>query len=886
VSLRRFFHRARRDFDHAAEFQAHLTLEIDDNLARGMSPDEAHAAAYRKFGSPTSIREDVYTMNSIGLLETASRDLRYGARMLRANPGFSAAAILCLALGIGATTAIFSVVSAVLLRPLPYAHADRLVRFYTASSHELPGGSPKSGFSAPELLAAQKDLGVFDYIEGWIIGGANITGAQEPIRPVVASITGGMMEMLGVPPLRGRLLNRDDNRPDAPCAVVISYRFWQRTFGADQNILSRETLFSGRKCSIVGVMPQGFQFPPSEPDPPDVWRSDQLDPAKPGSPYNHAYSAIARLKPGVSMERGRKEMDAMTQRIFQQTNGSIHIGFAKFLHHLAAYPLQEEVVRTARPAILVLLGGVGFVLLIACVNVANLLLARAETRRREIAIRKAMGAGTRTLVRQFNAEGLLLSLIGGAAGLAVAYAGIRLLTAGNAGNIPRAAEIGIDWTVLVFTLGISVATGVAFGLAPLAQLATRDLHDTLKSATSRNTATAASTRFRQLLVVSELALALVLLIGTGLMIRAFWKLQRVEIGMNPNNLLTMSMTLPGGAYPRPDRILQFWSDLPARVSQLPGVESATMMGGLPPLRNPVSNTTPVENWTSRDGRNSLEIDFFQVAGPRFFETLGIRLVEGRFFDDHDGPNGAKVVIVNQALAQALWPHESALGHRMAPYGAPQWHMVVGVVADVKNGGLDQPAGTELFLPAGQAFPGALRTNYLAVRTRTDPASLVTAVRREIRAIDPEMPISKVRDLNEVIDSVQSRPRLLALLLTSFAAVALVLASIGIYGVISYSVAQRTNEFGIRIAIGADGFEVLRLVMREGLVLCVTGMVIGTAGAFWLTRFLTGVLFGISAVDPATFATMSALLCGVMLLACYVPARRAMKVDPTVALRWE
>jgi putative ABC transport system permease protein len=387
------------------------------------------------------------------------------------------------------------------------------------------------------------------------------------------------------------------------------------------------------------------------------------------------------------------------------------------------------------------------------------------------------------------------------------------------------------------------------------------------------------------LVVSELALALVLLIGTGLMIRAFWKLQQVEIGINTRNLLTMNMTLPGGVYPKMERVTQFWTDLQDRVRRLPGVEGVTVMTGLPPLRQGVSNTTPVEGWTAANGRHELEIEHYQAAGPRFFETMGIRLMEGRLFDERDGVNAPKVGIMNQTLARALWPHESAIGHRVQP-GGSGWVTIVGVVADVKNSGVDQPAGTELFMPAEQSNFPTLRSAYLAVRTRTSPDSVADAVRREVRALDPALPISKTRDMESVIDSVRSRPRLLTLLLTVFAAVALVLASIGIYGVISYSVAQRTNEFGIRIAMGAGSVEVLRIVMKQGLVLALVGLAIGAAGAFWLTRFLTGVLFGISAVDPATFLAMVALLGAVTMIACYVPARRATKVDPMIALRWE
>jgi predicted permease len=885
VSIWRFFHRGRADLDHAEEFRCHIEIEIEQNVSCGMSRDEARSAAYRKFGGVTKLREDVYTMNSIGFLDILFRDLRYAARTLLRNPGFTTAAIICLALGIGATTAIFSVVNAVLMRPLPYAHSDRLVRMYTSNAQPKDPQSQKFWFSDPEFFAVQKRARSFESMEGWFIGGANVTGGQEAFRPTVAYVTGGLLESLGVAPVRGRLLTSDDNRPTANYSAVISYALWQRAFGGDLGVLDRNVQFSGRKCSIVGIMPPGFEFPPGETDPPQVWAAAQIDPAKPGSPYNHYLSVMGILKPAVSVQLAREDMHSLLEQL-EREGSQNHLGLGSRVHNVSIYSFQEEVVGGARQAILVLLGAVGFVLLIACVNVANLLLARAESRRREIAVRKAIGAGFSTLVRQFVTEGVLLSMAGAALGLAIAFTGVRLLTLTNAGSIPRVSEIGIDWGVLLFTLVLSFATGIAFGLAPVAQLLARDLHDTLKSATARHTASVAANRFRHTLVVCELALALILLIGTGLMIQAFWKLQHVDIGINPSNLLTMSTTLPGAIYPRGDRVIQFWSELQQRVSAFPDVTSATVMSGLPPLRRVDSNTTPIEGYVPSSDRPAMEIDFFQTAGPRFFETMGIRLVDGRYFDERDGPSAPRVVIINQTLARTVWPHESALGHRLQPGGGPNWWTIVGVVGDVKNAGVDEPTGTELFLPYSQTGGGTLRAGYLVVRTRSQPSALIAATRDAIRGLDPSLPVSKVREMDDVISSVQSRPRLLTVLLSVFAGVALLLATIGIYGVISYFVAQRTSEFGIRIAMGASSQDVLRLVLRLGVVLSAAGLLLGAIGAVCLTRFLAGVLFGISAVDPRTFVGMALVLGVVTLLACYIPARRATKVDPTIALRYE
>jgi putative ABC transport system permease protein len=884
MNWRRFFHRDKADSDHGEEFRCHLEIEIDENIARGMSPDEARREACAKFGSPTLIREEVYHMNRIGILDPLARDFRYAARMLRRNPGFTAAAMLCLALGIGATTAIFSVVNAVLLRPLPYAHAERLVRLYTAGQSKEPQAG-KFWFSGPEYFTLKREARSFESVEAWLVGGANVTGGQEPIRPTVAYVTGGLLPSLGVAPLRGRLITPADDSPTAPYTAVISYGLWQRVLGGDPAAIGRDLLFSGRKCTVVGIMPPGFQFPPGEADPPDIWAPAQIDPARPGSAYSHYLSAAAVLRPGLTIDAARSEMRGLLQRIEAETRGSVHLGPDPREHGIAMFSFQDEVVGGARTAILVLLGAVVFVLLIACVNVANLLLARAETRRREIAVRKAIGASLPVLVRQFLSEGILLSLGGSALGLGLAFVGMRLLTSTNAGDIPRASEIGINWGILAFTLFLCVTTGIAFGLAPIAQLAARNLHDTLRAASARNTATVSATRFRQALVVGELALALVLLIGTGLMIRAFWKLQQVEIGVNPHNLLTMTTTLPGAAYPQPERVLQFWTDLRERVSAMPGVVSASVMAGLPPLRRLDSNTTFIEGYTPPSGRPGIEIDFYQTAGPRYFETMGIPLLEGRLFDPRDGPDALHVVIANQTLARTVWPHESALGHRVR-VGAGPWATIVGVAGDVKNAGVDHPTGTELYFPHLQAGGNALRAAYLVIRTNSQASALAGPARAAIRALDPSLPVNKVRELEDVIASVQSRPRFLAVLLTMFATAALVLASIGIYGVISYSVAQRTSEFGIRIAMGAVSSDVLRIVLRQGLSIAAVGLVLGFAGAFSLTRFLTGVLFGVSTVDPGTFVAMAVLMAAVAMLACYIPARRATRVDPATALRHE
>ncbi|HLK21168.1 MAG TPA: ABC transporter permease, partial [Bryobacteraceae bacterium] len=497
-------------------------------------------------------------------MHTLWQDLRYGIRMLRNSPGFTLACVVCLALGIGATTAIFSIVNAVLLRPLPYAHPDRLVRLYT----EFPTFK-KFAFSAPELIDLQRDAKSWESIEGWVNQGVNLAGSNDPIRVTASFVTGGLLQSLAVSPIRGRQLTRQDDGPSAPMTAVISYGLWQRAFAGDSAWIGRDILVNGAKCTIVGVMPQGFQFPPGDPDPPELWSPVQIDPANPGPSASHFMSVIGMLKPGVSIYQARDEMHQLVEQSGAHDTTKQHRLNPK-VHPVVLYPFQEEVVGGIRLAMLMLLGAVGFVLLIACVNVANLLLARAESRQREIAIRKAIGAQVWRLARQFITEGIVLSVSGALVGFGLAFAALRFLARMDAANIPRSNEIGVDYTVLFFTLVVSLLTGVAFGLAPLAQIIASNLHDTLKAAASRTTASVASGRFRHALVVTELALALVLLIGTGLMIRAFWKLQEVHPGFQPDHLLTMRVALPAPTYGNGDSALDFWNRVQQRMSLLPG----------------------------------------------------------------------------------------------------------------------------------------------------------------------------------------------------------------------------------------------------------------------------------------------------------------------------
>ncbi len=811
------------------------------------------------------------------------QNLRYGIRMLGKNPSFTAAAVLCLALGIGATTAIFSVVNAVLLRQLPYAHADRLVRVFTEFPNFPNGGLRHFWVSPPEYLDLKRDATGFQAVEGWANFGVNLAGASEPVRSTAGFVTGGLLPMLGVTPIQGRLLSPEDDAANAPLTAVISYGLWQRAFGGEASVLGRDIRMNGNPCTVVGIMPRGFAFPPGELDPPELWVPLQIDPARPGGRGSHYVNVLALLKAGTGTAQAQAEMTRYAQHS-ADTLGAANHPFHPKNHPIVLAGFQEEIVKGVRRAMLVLLGAVGFVLLIACVNVANLLLARAEARRREIAVRAAIGAGLGRLLQQFVIEGVLLSLTGAVFGILLAFGGLRLLVASNAGSIPRVAEIGIDWQVLLFTLAISVATGVAFGLAPVVHVRTATLHDTLKATVGRATGAVAANRFRAVLVMSELALALILLIGSGLMVKAFWKLQEVNAGMNPNHLLTMRLSLPSVTYRNADSINGFYGGLAARLNTLPGVVSAAIASGLPPERPINANDTTIEGFVPVPNGPIQNIDYWNSVSGKYFETIGAHLLEGRFLNDGDGATSPPVVVVNQTMAKTYWPRESAIGHRVRT-GGPQspWRTVVGVVADVKNAALDRPAGTELYFAFAQ-LPRQL--SWVVVRTQGDPMSLTSVVRDAVKGLDRGLPISNIGSMEDVMSTARSRPRFLTLLLTLFSSLSLILAALGIYGVISYAVAQRTNEIGIRMALGARGGDVIRLIGTSGVRLALAGTALGAVGAFALTRFLSGMLFGVSSLDPLTFLAMAGTLIAVTLFACYIPARRASRVDPLIALRYE
>ena len=816
-------------------------------------------------------------------MHTLWQDLRYGARMLLKVPGFSLMAVITLALGIGANTAIFSVVNAVLLQPLPYRAPERLVRVYS----EFPGMSlRKFWISPPEFMDLQREAQSWEAIGAWAVGGANVTTAKgDAIRVTASQVTRGLIDALGVQPARGRNFTAEEDRAGGARAALISHGLWQRAFGGEPEILGRSVQIDQQPYTIVGVMPAGYTFPPGSNDPVEVWAPFQFDPANPGSRGSHYLSLIGQLKPGVSLTQARSEIEMLAAG-WKSENRSRHL-LNPQTHPVLMVPLHEDVVGTARPAVLVLLGAVAFVLLIACANVASLLLARAETRHREFAVRLALGAGRGRLLRQFFTEGMILVLFGAGGGVLLAQLGLKMLMAAAPDSVPRTGEIGIDLPVLAFTLGISFLSVLIFALAPMIQLREQNLAVWLHGAGQR-TKGATSQLLRQVLVVTEIALAVVLVVGSGLMVRAFWKLRHVELGFNPNGVLAFSLETPANAYRNPDR-LRFTTTLQEKLAALPGVISAAPADGLPPLRPVNANDTQIEGYQPTPDGPAQNVDYWNIVGEDYFKTMGIRTIEGRTFELSDrAENAQRVVVVNQALARRFWK-ESPIGRRLNPaFDQKTWFTIVGVVENTRNIGVDQPAGPELYLSTHQASPviGSNTIMNFVLRTTGDPAAIAPAVRATIRELDPSIPVYDLKTMSDAVDRSLVRPRFLSMLMTTFSVLALLLAAGGIYGVMAYSVSQRTQEIGVRMALGARAPDVLKLVLGQGAKMTALGVGLGLAGAFGLTRLMSRLLFQVSVTDPVTFATVVALLTLVALLASYIPARRATRVDPMIALRRE
>ena len=810
---------------------------------------------------------------------TLWKDVQFAARMLWKNGGVTAVAVVALALGVGANTAVFSVVNAVLLKPLPYKDPDRLVRL-SEHSEQIPGMS----VSYPNFLDWREQQTVFERMAAMQPASYNLSGEGEAERLQGRNVSPEFFPVLGVEPALGRAFTEEENVPGRGRVAVISHGLWQRRFGGDPRILGRALTLNGEPHTVVGVMPPNFIFGrPTDVFVPIGSLVDRMMMMRGNHPGIYV---LARMKPGVTAEGALREMKAIAARLAAQYPDS-NTG-----NSVALQPLGEFFVSDVRPSLLILLGAVGLVLLIACANIANLLLARAASRGREIAIRTALGASRWRVVRQLLTESVLLSLVGGGVGLLLALWSVDVLRGMAAGNLPPTADISLDASVLLFTLAVSLVTGLVFGLAPALQASRTDLNTSLKEGGRSQTGGAGGQRLRSALVVAEVALSLLLLVGAGLLLKSFVRLREARLGFEPRGLLTMQVSRTVGKGQTPERAAAYFDELAERVRALPGVKAVTYAAGMPQLGAP-ETTTGVEGRPEPPPGKKPQAVLY-VTSPGFLDAMGTRLLRGRFFDERDTHGSQRVAVVDEEFARALFPGEDPVGQRLQGFEAENVPpaVIVGVVEHVNNYGLNapEPVRPQLYYAFKQIpeqfLPEVLGGIYVAARTAGDPAALAPAVRREAQAIDPAQPLYRVSTMEEVVAQSIATQKLSTTLLAFFAAVALALAAVGIYGVMSYSVTQRRHEIGIRMALGAQPRDVLRMVVGRGMVLTLVGLGLGLAGALALTRVMSSLLYGVSATDPVVFAAVPFALAAVALVANLVPARRAMRVDPMVALRYE
>ncbi|MDX2030976.1 MAG: ABC transporter permease [Blastocatellia bacterium] len=859
--------RQRKDEDLAAEIRHHLDEAIRDRIARGEAPEEARANAVREFGNVGLVKEVTREMWGWGWLERLTQDLRFGLRMLRKNPSSTLIAILTLALGIGANTAIFSVVNAVLLKPLPYAQAERLVRIWETNVEK---GGAREMTSLSNLRDWQRENRTFQDIAAWQRPNSITFTGQTPALELKASfVSANFFALLGTPAALGRTFSKEEGNPGSARVVVVSYGWWQRQLGANPNLVGQEIQLEKTAFQVIGVMPREFKSPAGEAD---LWLPVRHEPndIDRGQTY---LQAVARLNPNVTLAEAQADADALAATLASRFPAS-NRG-----RGLALVPLLEQTVGEVRDALRIVFGAVLFVLLIACANVANLLLVRVAGRARELAVRAALGATRWRIARQLLSEILLVFAAGGMLGLLAANWTIALLQRLSPDNLPRLDEVGVDLATLLFAFAITLLAGIVFGLAPAWQGSAHDLNVSRKTSN-----TDGKQRLRAGFVIAQIAFALVLLVGAGLLLRSFAQLSNVPPGFDAHNLLVVRIFLDGD-YHKEQRHVAYFRELTQRLQALPGVATAGAATVLP--LNPFGIDFDVP-W-HRAGepeppRANAAKARFRSATPEYFQTLGIPLRAGRAFDERDAANGPRVVIVNQALAERSWPNENPLGKRLRFFWADwQTYEVVGVAGNTKSYGLASDWRSELFVPHAQIPYTAMN---VAVRTTVPPESLVAEVRRVILSLDATQPPHSIVTMEELLAASLARERFALTLLEIFAGLALLLAAVGIYGVLSYAATQRTHEIGIRMALGAEPRDVLKLVVRHGMLLTLPGIAAGLAAAFALTRLMTTLLFGVSATDPLTFAAIALLLLSVALFACWIPARRATKVDPLIALRHE
>lgn len=860
------------------EMHSHLELQVEENIKAGMSPEEARKQAMRSFGNVNRAVDAAYDVKGGGWLESLTQDIRYGVRMLAKHKAFTTVAVLTLGLGIGANTAIFSVVNELLLRPLPYRDAERIVMLWEVT----PSGRHQNTTSRANFRAWRAQNASYENMAALTDQRFNLTGDGEPEELSVQMATPEFFKVLGVDPLLGRTFLADDD--GKPPVAVLSYGLWQRRFGGQASVIGQPITLSGIKFTVIGVMPANFQFHIKQRSgtgrPPELWTILPMPAGAGANERGRFLAVVGKLKEGVTVDHAGAELRTIEARLSDEV--------PQFNKNYSAevLPLREQFFGNVRRPLWLMLGAVGFVLLIACANVANLLLSLATSREKEIALRAALGARRIRIVRQLLTESLLLALLGSALGLGFAWLGIKALMLISPKDLVSFQSVSINTTVLLWTLGVSILTGIIFGLAPALHISRLNLNDSLKEGGKSESGQASgSRRLRSALVVSEIALAVVLLASAGLLIRSFIRLQQVDRGFNTDNVLTMVVRLPDAKYPEDPQVVAFFNQALEKVRQLPTVRSAGMVNYLPLYGGLGSSTgfkilgrpePPPGQGPGTDVR---------VVDAEYFSAMGIPLLRGRNFTADELREPRQKILINEALARAHFAAEDPIGQRLdvAMFEKPTPAEIIGVVGNVRYDSLVDESPPAVYFPHPDL---AYSFMTLVVRTDGDPAAIAPAIQREIRTLDPNQPVSDVRTMNQVMSEWVSRSRFNTLLLGLFAGLATLLSAVGIFGVMNYSVALRTRELGLRLAVGAQPRQVLLLVLKQGFVLTIVGVVLGLAAAFALTRLLSGLLFGVGAVDVTTFATISLLLVAVSLLACYLPARRAMRIDPLSALRYE
>jgi putative ABC transport system permease protein len=886
--LSAIFERSRVESEMDAELQSHLEIYVDELIRSGVAREEALRRARLEFGGMERAKEECREARGIHFLDSLAQDARYGLRTFVKSPGFAVVAILTFALGIGANAAIFSVVNAVLLRPLPFENPDQLMALWHAPPQETFPGIHKFALSPANFLDWRTQSRMFEGMSAYGFGRYTITGTGRPETIRMVAATRGFFSILRAQPLLGRTFADDEDSPGREHVVVLGYGLWRSRYAGDPAIVGENIELNGQSFAVIGVMPPDFEFPPSG-DPAfrsQMWKPLAWSDRERAVRDDHNFGVIARLKDGVTLKQGQAELDAISSRLAQQYPKDDK-GWGTLV-----VPMREELVGDARPALLILLGSVAFVLLIACANVANLLLARSLSRRKEIAVRAALGAGRRRLLQQALAETLLLALAGGALGLLFAHYGVILIVKFLAERLPRADEIGLDVWVLAFTLAVSLLTGVLAGILPALRQAKTDLNLALKEGPGRAASDSAGNRTRSVLVVAEVALSLMLLIAAGLLMRSLAMLRNVNPGFDPNGVVTMQVTIPATKFATPVQQIQFFDQVLERVRTLQGVQSAGVVDDLP--LNEEGSMQPI----SIEGRPVVPMADMPEVSVRaissgYMRAMRIRLVRGRDINDSDAEARSGGILISESLARQFWPGEDAIGKRLTLYFFPHLtREVVGIVSDVKLVALsDNRPAPALYIPIAQLAPpegGEWQSFSLSLVVRADgnPVNTVPAISSAIHELDAEVPLLGIQTMNDAVTLSVTPQRFTMLLLAAFAGLALLLAAVGIYSVMSYSVSRRTHEIGIRISLGAKTADVLLLVVRQGLILAAAGSAIGTIGALILSRLLATLLYGVRPSDALTYISVACLLMIVALAACCIPARRALRVDPMVALRYE